>query len=93
DVKTTISTDDVGIYLTMPVKTENDGIDSKMSEFFIIQDVEFKSLYDFSSTIVELEKSNNYFETALLEWLSIFSGIDEDMLPPMGLSEIRETPS
>ena len=64
-----------------------------MNNYFIVQDVEFKSLYDFSTSIVDIQKNNNYFELSLLEWLAIFNGIDSNMLPPMGSSEFRETPS
>jgi|FLOH01.1.fsa_nt_gi hypothetical protein len=75
---------EVVFYMDYPleIKTISKNVVESINEFSTSQEINFKEIYEVANAIIKAERDTNLFERATLNLITVYSGVDGDLLPP-----------
>jgi len=83
DTTTTIAPGKVTFYAKYPIQISKGDVESKISNFFADILIDLHGMYQIAENITGLEHEYSFIERGTLNWITSFTAIDRDKLPPM----------
>ncbi len=86
---TTIAKTDVFVQLSYPLTVKFSGREEKMTKFIARVPVNLGKFYDLASDITKKQIESNYLDFMALNLIDVYSGVDENKLPPLADTTIE----
>lgn len=83
---------DVTTYLEYALHITKDGVESDIHQFLVRLDVPLRRIYELAYDVAKTQAELRFLDVHVLTLIAIYSGIDDDRLPPMAGTEFSFLP-
>ena len=84
EVKTVVTKESVAFHLNYPLLAEKGGVRYTLNEYFVDIPLNLAEIYEVATAISNMQAEYYYLENFIVSLISMYSGLNEDALPPFG---------